>query len=834
MPTIIDPSSMANLNSTLTLNGSTFAVGYQGSLSNLVLPTSLHLPGISVSGDQITITSDNFVLKGVDFRGYHVVVRANNVTIDGCLADSDGYFTIQQPVGFNGLTVENSTFIGTKGTAENDDFVFSDGVANIHNNVFLYAGIDTIWISGGSVDHNYIGPGGYTPGGHADGITVAMTRGTPVTIQNNYIDWSGLPDARVGLNNAINITAEGGNINNVTVSNNVLLGGGYTVLVASQPYSLSNVKVINNQIGDWYWGPLWQGQPQPYLTFAGNLNFDTGAPLFTVNAPSGPTIGSFSPDSGIVGDGITNVAVLMLTGTDKANNTVNVYDGTKLLGTAAVNGSGVWSFKTSALADGSHSFTATDASAVSAALVVKVDTGAPAKPVVASFSPDTAPTNDGHTTATTLTLTGTGEANSTIQAFDGTKLLGTAAVNASGAWNFTTGSLTIGAHSFTATNTDAAGNISVASVPLAITVDSGGGGTPTNLVVNGGFETGNFTGWTIGPYQPEQTIISPNSHSGQFAAALGPAGGDGSLSQDLTTTPGQHYTLDFWLANMSTSTDDFAVKWGGTTVMELVNQPAQDYTEYKFDVVATSTTTHLEFDYRQDPTQWRLDDISLVAAASDTAPTSTTGTSGDDVLRGTSGADVLTGYAGNDIYTVNSTADKVVELANAGTDKVESTISYTLADNVENLQLMGDAQIDGAGNGLDNTIIGNDVSNRIEGNAGNDTLNGWGGKDTLLGGSGNDVFQFSSQFSADGDTVMDFVHGVDKLDFSKIDASAYQSGDQAFIFDGYDDGGSNGHLWAVEDQAAGVTHLYGKTGYFQFHIDLQGVHLGLTTSDFIL
>ena len=57
---------------------------------------------------------------------------------------------------------------------------------------------------------------------------------------------------------------------------------------------------------------------------------------------------------------------------------------------------------------------------------------------------------------------------------------------------------------------------------------------------------------------------------------------------------------------------------------------------------------------------------------------------------------------------------------------------------------------------------------------------------------------------------------------------------QAFIFDGYNDGGSDHHLWAVEDQAAGVTHVYGKTGNFEFHVDLQGVHLGLTTSDFIL
>jgi len=203
------------------------------------------------------------------------------------------------------------------------------------------------------------------------------------------------------------------------------------------------------------------------------------------------------------------------------------------------------------------------------------------------------------------------------------------------------------------------------------------------------------------------------------------------------------------------------------------------------------------------------------------------------VLKGTSGADLLAGGAGDDTYTVNSIGDKVVELADDGTDNVETTISYILASNVENLQLAGGGAINGAGNDLNNIINGNDASNLLEGNAGNDTLNGRGGQDTLLGGSGNDLFQFSSLFSADGDRVMDFVHGVDELDFGKIDAST-RSGDQGFTFDGYSHGGRGGHLWAVEDESAGVTHLYGRTGGVQFHVDLQGTHLGLTASDFIL
>ena len=72
--------------------------------------------------------------------------------------------------------------------------------------------------------------------------------------------------------------------------------------------------------------------------------------------PSVPTITSFSPDTGVVGDGITDPAILTLTGTAVANSTVNVYDGTTLLGTATANASGAWSFVTAAVAGRGASF----------------------------------------------------------------------------------------------------------------------------------------------------------------------------------------------------------------------------------------------------------------------------------------------------------------------------------------------------------------------------------------------------------------------------------------------------------------------------------------------
>ncbi len=95
-----------------------------------------------------------------------------------------------------------------------------------------------------------------------------------------------------------------------------------------------------------------------------------------------------------------------------------------------------------------------------------------ASPVIASFSPDSGIVGDGITNATTLTLTGTAAASSTVAVFDGTTQLGTATASASGAWTFVTGTLANGAHSFTATDTDATDDTSAASAPLAVTVDT--------------------------------------------------------------------------------------------------------------------------------------------------------------------------------------------------------------------------------------------------------------------------------------------------------------------------------------------------------------------------
>ncbi|MFI3156939.1 MAG: S8 family serine peptidase, partial [Methylococcaceae bacterium] len=122
------------------------------------------------------------------------------------------------------------------------------------------------------------------------------------------------------------------------------------------------------------------------------------------------------------------------------------------------------------------------------------------------------------------------------------------------------------------------------------------------------------------------------------------------------------------------------------------------------------------------------------------AASTLTGYVGNDWLDGEIGADTLLGGIGDDIYVVDNTLDVVTENLNKGTDGVQSSVTYTLADNVENLTLTGTSSINGTGNALDNVLIGNNTANTLTGDLGNDLLNGGTGADALLGGLGDDTY----------------------------------------------------------------------------------------------
>ncbi len=111
-------------------------------------------------------------------------------------------------------------------------------------------------------------------------------------------------------------------------------------------------------------------------------------------------------------------------------------------------------------------------------------------------------------------------------------------------------------------------------------------------------------------------------------------------------------------------------------------------------------------------------------------------------------------------------ANTVTENANEGTDTVNSNITYTLGNNVENLTLTGTSAINGTGNTLNNVLTGNNGNNSLTGNAGNDTLDGGLGTDTINGGTGNDIYLFNRTYGLD--TLIDNDSTVGNTDIAQI------------------------------------------------------------------
>jgi len=149
------------------------------------------------------------------------------------------------------------------------------------------------------------------------------------------------------------------------------------------------------------------------------------------------------------------------------------------------------------------------------------------------------------------------------------------------------------------------------------------------------------------------------------------------------------------------------------------------------------------------------------------------GSSGSDYLDGGIGADTMAGGPGNDHYTVDNSADMVIEALSrgaGGTDTVETLVSYVAPANVENLTAQANALINLTGNELNNQLAGNDLANVLTGGAGADVLLGFAGDDVLdggagidkmAGGAGNDLYRVDSR----SDLILEYANeGTDTVE----------------------------------------------------------------------
>jgi hypothetical protein len=240
----------------------------------------------SPSRNTVTVTQAGAVLSGINFGTATVLVGADNVTIkDSTFSGTTGYYAVEQTGSSSGLTVENSTFTGTKSPTENNVWIAStQGSMTIEDNSFVNSPTDAIDMHAGVVSGNYFSGAGYSPGAHADAIWVTGSTGT--TITDNFIDGTPNADSPANANSDLRLTNELGDLANVTVSGNYLLGGGYTVEAgsATTKYTVSNVSITGNYIGFETYGAFYPATPGVSETGNTIIDFTNPTPSILAQA----------------------------------------------------------------------------------------------------------------------------------------------------------------------------------------------------------------------------------------------------------------------------------------------------------------------------------------------------------------------------------------------------------------------------------------------------------------------------------------------------------------------------------------------------------------------
>lgn len=145
---------------------------------------------------------------------------------------------------------------------------------------------------------------------------------------------------------------------------------------------------------------------------------------------------------------------------------------------------------------------------------------------------------------------------------------------------------------------------------------------PIERATNGGFETGDFSGWTQFGNTTFNGVFCPggsSAYAGNCASFFGPVGPTGGISQTLTgLTAGATYHVSFALQHGADAPSSVLATFGTTTLLNLSNPPAtpaNTYQLYQFDVLASASSQLLSFSFRNDPAFFLLDAVSVTDAA---------------------------------------------------------------------------------------------------------------------------------------------------------------------------------------------------------------------------
>jgi Bacterial Ig-like domain/Bacterial Ig domain len=494
---------------TWNVAGVDYAVGYA---SGTILrdPSTISMAGVSVDtvNHVVSISGSNITLSGYDFSlngGWGVSVNGgtgDTIQNSKFIVGSNGYTPIYVSPNASNVTIQNNLIDGGGTSTQILVGVNGVGTTTIQYNLIQNASGQNLVMSsyvGGenwTVQYNVIANAGlgFNSGAHGDWIQTYNDSGKNTNSfqlnYNTFIQDAPIADGRTQGISAFsaNSGSTAGCVQTESINNNTIIAnnGSYvnygiivdttrvigSATIQNNYFDTTNIGSRNGGGGSWeFVGDYNAGNGGPYhgtVTQSNNVNMVAGTYLggqsgtppsgtsTTAPPPAAPTIASFSPDTGVLGDGITNHSTVTLSGTAAASSTVKVFDGSAQIGTATANSNGSWSY-TSALSETTHTLTATATnsagltSAASSVLKVTPDTKAPAAPTIVS---DTV--NGAHQ----VVASGKAEANSTIKVYDGTSEVGTAVTNSTGIWNVTTNALSAGSHSLTATATDAAGNTS--------------------------------------------------------------------------------------------------------------------------------------------------------------------------------------------------------------------------------------------------------------------------------------------------------------------------------------------------------------------------------------